>query len=58
MPHILLVEDDREFAGLITLFLEKQEIKVTHVCEAEGVITLLCTTPVDLIIMDIGLVKM
>lgn len=58
MSHILLVEDDTEFAGLLTGFLEGQLMTVHHVREAEGVVDLLRNKAFDLIIMDIGLVRM
>lgn len=58
MPHILLVEDDTEFAVLLTDFLETQLMTVRHVREAEGVVELLKREAFDLILMDIGLVCM
>lgn len=58
MSKILLVEDDREFAGLLSDFLRSHAIALTHVTKAEGVVELLRSEPFDLILMDIGLVGM
>jgi len=58
MSKILLVEDDREFAGLLSEFLRSHAIALTHVTKAEGVVELLRSEPFDLILMDIGLVGM
>lgn len=53
--NILVVEDEKEIAELITLYLEKEGIKTFHAESGEEGLRLLEEEKIDLIVLDINL---
>lgn len=53
--NILVVEDEKEIAELITLYLEKEGIKTFHAESGEDGLRLLEEEKIDLIILDVNL---
>lgn len=58
MKDILLVEDNEELAGLITLFLKKEGYIVTHVTDGEAAVELVHKEGFKLVLLDINLPQM
>lgn len=57
MPHLLIVDDDRDILTLLTGFLEKHHYQVSIAEDGEAMFALLERETVDLIILDIMLRK-
>jgi two-component system catabolic regulation response regulator CreB len=55
MPHILIVEDEPSIADTLLFVLQSEGFSVTWKTIAGDALKLLQTTPVDLVIMDVGL---
>lgn len=53
--RVLIVEDERELAELVQLYLEKDGINVTIAGTAEEGLDLLNSDPADLVVLDINL---
>ena len=54
-PHVLLVEDDPQIAGLSARYLENHGFRCTIAVDSGAMDTLLVTELVDLILLDLGL---
>jgi DNA-binding response OmpR family regulator len=52
---VLLVEDNMDIAGYVTLFLEAMELDVHHAADANAALAHLEAQRPDLILLDIGL---
>jgi len=57
MPHLLIVDDDRDILTLLTGFLEKHHYQVSIAEDGDAMFSLLERETVDLIILDIMLRK-
>lgn len=57
MPHLLIVDDDRDILTLLTGFLEKHHYQVSIAEDGDAMFSLLESETVDLIILDIMLRK-
>lgn len=55
MAHILIVEDEPSIADTLLFVLQGEGFSVTWKTLAGDALTLLQTTPIDLVIMDVGL---
>lgn len=55
MAHILIVEDEPSIADTLLFVLQGEGFSVTWKTLAGEALTLLQTTPIDLVIMDVGL---
>ena len=55
MPHILIVEDEPSIADTLLFVLQSEGFRVTWKTLAGDALKLLQATPVDLVIMDVGL---
>jgi len=53
--HILVVDDDPEIRQLLRTYLEKNGLRVTTVGEGDGMWTVLATSRIDLIVLDLML---
>jgi len=53
VDHILIVDDDREIRELVGNYLQKNGLRTTVVADGRQMRTVLESTPVDLIVMDI-----
>jgi len=53
VDHILIVDDDREIRELVRNYLQKNGLRTTVVADGRQMRTVLESTPVDLIVMDI-----
>lgn len=54
-PHVLLVEDDPQVAGLTVRYLENHGYRCSIAADSAGMDSLLRTEPVELILLDLGL---
>ncbi|MDR0181982.1 response regulator transcription factor [Lysobacter arvi] len=54
-PHVLLVEDDPQIAGLLARYLENHGFRCSAAADSSRMDTTLRTEPVDLILLDLGL---
>jgi len=55
LPHILVVEDDREISGLVALYLRSNECRVTVTDSGREVYRLMNDSRIDLIVLDLML---
>lgn len=53
MPHILVVDDDREIRDLIARFLGKHGLKITTACDSKEAAAMVEAAPVDLVVLDV-----
>jgi two-component system OmpR family response regulator len=54
-PHILLVEDDREICGLVTRFLQTNDMRVSTAGDGRHMDRVLKDNRIDLIVLDVML---
>jgi len=52
-PHILVVEDDPDFADFLHNLLERQDFRVAHASAAPAALKLLAAQEIDLVITDV-----
>jgi two-component system, OmpR family, response regulator len=52
-PHILIVEDDAEIAGLVATFLERSGFRTTHLASGKAVSNIMAEDPPDLVLLDL-----
>lgn len=55
IPHLLIVDDDREIRDLVSRFFVKHGYKVATASDARSMEAVLATGPVDLVILDLML---
>ena len=55
IPHLLIVDDDREIRDLVSRFFVKHGYKVAAASDARSMEAVLATGPVDLVILDLML---
>jgi two-component system OmpR family response regulator len=53
VDHVLVVDDDREIREMVAQYLQKNGLRTTVVADGREMRTVLDTTPVDLIVLDI-----
>ncbi|MGQ0679766.1 MAG: response regulator transcription factor [Actinomycetota bacterium] len=53
--EILLVEDDRNIAGLVQMYLEREGFRVVHASSGEEALELAASRPPTMVLLDIGL---
>lgn len=56
--RLLLIEDDVQMAELLTRFLKKEGMRVSHVTRPSQAMTVLNVEPFDLIVLDLSLPEM
>lgn len=54
-PHVLVVDDDPEIAGLLSRYLEGHGLKVSIAVDGSGLRAAMDGAPVDAILLDLGL---
>ena len=55
IPHLLLVEDDREISGLLERFLKDNELDVSVASDGRIMDRILASTQIDLVVLDVML---
>jgi two-component system OmpR family response regulator len=55
LPHILVIDDDREIRDLLAMFLERQGLRVTAVRDAQEARQIWPAEPVNLVVLDLML---
>ena len=59
MPdHILVVDDEREIADLVVLYLQNEGFRVSKAYDAAGALELVGSEPLDLAVLDVMLPDM
>lgn len=53
--EILIVEDDRNIAGLVRMYLEREGYRVSHACSGEEALQQAAERPPNMVLLDIGL---
>jgi len=52
-PHVLVVDDEKEFANTLAKRLELREFKTTVVYSGEEALAILAEGPIDMVILDV-----